>query len=261
MSDLESQRLVGANLPESDKFIDMAFPGISMKKSVVWIALATTAVYIVSCAMSLSFLEPSNNALIALGGAYGPGLANFQIYRLVFPLFLHASLLHLFFNLIFILHMGLGMEAKYGTKDFLVLYFVCGIVGNMLSMLVHPCVLSVGASTAGFGLIGGIITEIVLVWNKLSERVKNIYAVDIILFGLLMVVLSFGQTIDMFGHLGGFVAGVALICHFNKNVTSLPAWFITLRYVSCTICILIAVLTPLRVFFSIPAAMNCAATI
>lgn len=44
------------------------------------------------------------------------------------------------------------------------------------------------------GLVGAILAEIMLAWNKLDERMRKMYTLDIIAFGALMILMSYGQT-------------------------------------------------------------------
>ncbi|CDJ42724.1 rhomboid-like protein [Eimeria tenella] len=196
MSDIESQRVLGAGIPRTGRLIDVAFPNISLDKSIVVITLAQIAVYIMSCAMSSAF-EPTERVLYQLGATYGPGIRHLQAWRLIMPVFLHVGIVHLLFNVLFILHMGLDKEIKYGRTNFLILYFSSGLVGSILA-------------------------EILIVWHKLDERTRNMYTLDMTVFGALMILLSYGQTVDIWGHLGGFVCGFAVTCEFNKNIRDLP---------------------------------------
>ncbi|XP_026189881.1 rhomboid-like protease 3 [Cyclospora cayetanensis] len=257
MSDIESQRDLGAGLPRTNRIIDVAFPGLSMDKSIVLISLAQLGFYVLSCAMSSAF-KPSGRVLYQLGATYGPAIRHFQAWRLLMPVFLHAGIVHFLFNTLFILHMGLDKEAKYGRRNLLILYFSSALIGNMFTVLMHPCSLAVGASTAGFGLVGSILAEILIVWHKLDDITRNSYMLDVTVFGALMILLSYGQSVDFWGHLGGFVCGIALTCEFNKHIRDLPSWFGLVLNGARTICLGIAILTVSRVFFGIPLPMGCA---
>ena len=257
MSDIESQRVLGAGIPRTGRLIDVAFPNISLDKSIVLITLVQVGVYILSCAMSSAF-EPTERVLYQLGATYGPAIRHFQAWRLIMPVFLHVGIVHLLFNILFILHMGLDKEIKYGRTNFLMLYFSSALIGNMFTILMRPCSLAVGASTAGFGLVGSILAEILMVWHKLDERTRNMYTLDITIFGALMILLSYGQTVDIWGHLGGFVCGVAVTCELNKNIRDLPQWFGLVKEGTRTMCIGIVALTLIRVFLGLPMPMGCA---
>ncbi len=49
-------------------------------------------------------------------------------------MFTHAGFQHLFFNMLGLLFFGLPVERTLGSKEFLLLYFFCGIMDGMLSL-------------------------------------------------------------------------------------------------------------------------------
>ncbi|MHA1932309.1 MAG: rhomboid family intramembrane serine protease, partial [Promethearchaeota archaeon] len=82
---------------------------------------------------------------------------NYEIWRLLTPIFFHANELHLFSNSIALLLFGATVETNQNLSKpkFLVIYFVAGFVGNLFSLFLLPFdVISLGASGAIFGLIG-----------------------------------------------------------------------------------------------------------
>ncbi|KEP65196.1 UNVERIFIED_CONTAM: rhomboid protease ROM3 [Hammondia hammondi] len=171
-SDVENQSLLDSGNRTLRSWKDTVFPGISWDKSIVWITATQIIMYIISCVLSRSY-EPNERTLMLLGAAYAPAFSNFQLWRVVTPLFLHATILHLVLNLVFILHISLRLEERYGTKKFLVTYFLSG----------HAT-----------GIIGGMAAEVSVVWCKLSEELKRIYSMDICILAVLIYFLSFGRT-------------------------------------------------------------------
>ena len=99
------------------------------------------------------------------------------------------------------------MEPVYGHGRFLILYLLAGFGGNVLSFVMSPNI-SVGASTAIFGLLAG---EIALFIQNRKFFGAQLRPVMLNLIMLLAVNLSIGLVpgtrIDMFGHLGGLLAG------------------------------------------------------
>ncbi|KAL8275680.1 hypothetical protein Esti_000243 [Eimeria stiedai] len=101
-------------------------------------------------------------------------------------------------------HMGLDKEIKYGKKNFLILYFASAGFGTSSASCHHG---NVGKDISLTGLVGSILAETLMVWHKLDERTRNMYTLDITVFGALMILLSYGQTVT---------------CEFNKNIRDLP---------------------------------------
>jgi rhomboid protease GluP len=133
-----------------------------------------------------------------------------EVYRLLTAMFLHGSLTHLFFNGYALYIIGRNIETVYGHARFLLIYFLGGLTGSLLSLLfsTYP---SVGASGAIFALFGA---EIVFVYRHRKlfgsgayRQLQNM----IVMLGLNIVIgLTPGSRIDNWGHLGGFVGGLAL---------------------------------------------------
>ena len=93
-------------------------------------------------------------------------LAGKQYGRLLWAMFLHAGIEHIFNNMVLLLFLGAMIEKVTGHVTFLVLYFLSGIGGNLCSLLVKLLQMdysaSVGASGAIFGLDGVLLAWILL---------------------------------------------------------------------------------------------------
>lgn len=98
----------------------------------------------------------------------------------------------------------------------LVIYIISGISGNIFSLLCSPAGVKAGASTALYGMIGVIIGYIVINWNGLDRIGPAMKcqvwctAVLVIVFIFIFTPSSGNYSIDYYGHLGGFLAGVWL---------------------------------------------------
>jgi rhomboid protease GluP len=137
------------------------------------------------------------NALIRAG----------QVWRLITPVFLHASILHIAFNMYALFIYGRGIESRFGHVRFLLLYFLSGFAGNVLSFLLTPNP-SLGASTAIFGLIAAegvfLIQNRSLLGNRVNRSLMNLLYIAAI-----NLLIGFTTTgVDNFGHLGGLLGGV-----------------------------------------------------
>lgn len=96
------------------------------------------------------------------GALYAPLLLKGQgFYRLVTSIFLHADVSHLFNNMIVQFAGGEVVEKNLGHIRYGILYIVCGIAGNLVSVasdwLTGEYGYSVGASGAVFGVIGALL--------------------------------------------------------------------------------------------------------
>ena len=92
---------------------------------------------------------------------------SFEIWRFVMPMFLHANFSHLFFNCFSQVIFGSRLENKHGTSTLVWVYFLSGLGGVVFSSLVSDSI-SVGASTAIYGLMGSYAGALILNWRALD---------------------------------------------------------------------------------------------
>lgn len=143
-----------------------------------------------------NYLEPFGakiNSLIIQG----------QYWRFVTPMFLHADEIHLALNCYSLFIVGSQVEKIYGRFKFSLIYFVAGILGNIVSFAfsINP---AVGASGAIFGLTGAMLFFAM----KRPSLLKSSYGVNLIT--TIVINLAYGfmnSRIDNSAHMGGFVGG------------------------------------------------------
>ncbi|MFW9971041.1 MAG: rhomboid family intramembrane serine protease [Candidatus Odinarchaeota archaeon] len=133
-------------------------------------------------------------------------IENFEVWRLITSIFVHANLMHLFSNMIALLLFGATVEINKNISkiQYLIIYFFSGFIGNLFSLLLLPMnVVSLGASGAIFGLIG--VSFIIV---AMDYRPLLILALFYIGF---FIITSFSPGINylahIFGLLGGFLFG------------------------------------------------------
>lgn len=131
-----------------------------------------------------------------------------EIWRFITPVFLHASIPHVFFNMYGLFVLGAPLERHFGHGRFLALYFLAGFSGNVLSFLFgSENGYSVGASTAIFGLAAA--EGIFLYQNRklFGSQVRR--GIGNIIF-IIVINLFIGLTpgIDNWGHIGGLLGGL-----------------------------------------------------
>ena len=123
-------------------------------------------------------------------------------YRLVTAMFLHASLLHLAFNMLALYWLGTIVEHALGSWRFLLLYFVSGIAGSAGALVLsNPTAVTVGASGAIYGIMGALLV--------LEYRATGSFAGQALGLIVLNLALTFAiPNISVGGHLGGLVGGI-----------------------------------------------------
>ena len=123
-------------------------------------------------------------------------------YRLVSAMFLHASLLHLAFNMVALYWLGTIVEQAVGTGRFLLIYFAAGLAGSAGALLLtDPFIPTVGASGAIYGIMGALLV--------LEYRATGSFAGPALGLIVLNLALTFAiPNISIGGHIGGLVGGV-----------------------------------------------------
>jgi membrane associated rhomboid family serine protease len=79
----------------------------------------------------------------------------FEVWRFLSSVFLHGGLGHLAYNLFALALFGSILEKLIGGRRFLVVFFVTGLLANVVSVNFYDS--SLGASGAIFGVIGALI--------------------------------------------------------------------------------------------------------
>lgn len=128
-----------------------------------------------------------------------------EYWRLITPMFLHGSFMHLGFNMYALYIFGPGLERHFGHFRFVVLYILAGFAGNVVSMILSPAN-SLGSSTAIFGLLGA---EGVFMYRnrQLFGGMARRAITNIVTIALINLAIGLTPGIDNWGHLGGLVGG------------------------------------------------------
>ncbi|HHY54772.1 MAG TPA: rhomboid family intramembrane serine protease, partial [Chloroflexi bacterium] len=103
-----------------------------------------------------SFMDSNVRVLILMGAKVNHLIAQGEVWRLFTAIFLHGGILHLLFNLYALYALGPLLEGYTGHIRFLTIFLVSGLYGSLLSYAFSSPI-SVGASGAIFGLLGGTL--------------------------------------------------------------------------------------------------------
>ena len=141
------------------------------------------------------FAYASTQTIYEFGAMNGRTIQYFpsQIWRLVSAIFVHIGLEHFVMNMITLYFLGRQAEDIFGSWNFLFLYLMSGIIGNVFVFFFTPNVVAAGASTSLFGIFGAIITLRYAVRNPYIQQLGQSYLVLLVM--------------NLAGHLGGAVGG------------------------------------------------------
>lgn len=190
----ETRQTFELRLPKKTPYVTFSILGLT----VFVFLLQILSVYLIGGDLPAALMIKSNKYIQAG-----------QIWRLITPILLHddSSILHIGFNMYALFVLGPNLERFYGHFRFLILYLVSGFAGILCSFVFSESN-SLGASTSIFGLIAA---ELIFVYlnrhlfgSKFRSALSNILIIIVINLGL-----GFTPGIDMFGHLGGLIGGLA----------------------------------------------------
>ena len=164
-----------------------------------------------------------------VGGDDGSVIADFalsratvgdgEVWRLVTAGFLHAGLLHLFFNMYSLYILGSMLEPAVGRLRFGLIYFVSLLTGSFGALLLQETGFTVGASGAIFGLMGAAV---VIMRNRGIDPMESGLGLWI---GLNLLITFTIPGISIGGHIGGLVGGalVAALLYEAPQRMRIPA--------------------------------------
>jgi membrane associated rhomboid family serine protease len=170
------------------------------------------AVYLIGVAQGTGIDDPEGEIYRKLW-LYGPDVANGDWWRLITSAFLHASILHIAFNLLALWWIGGPLEAAIGHWRYLTIYLISGLAGAAGALLLDPTAVTLGASGAIYGLLGAMV---VIQWQQTGTIAGP--ALTLILVNLAITFLIPGISIG--GHLGGLAGGVLAtlaLTHFGTR--------------------------------------------
>jgi len=201
-----------------------------------------TIMYIVELAidgidLQKAFLEVSHTGFFIKWGSriLSNIVLDYEIWRVVTPLFIHLTFMHWLFNSISILIWGSLLEAFIKPVRMIILFMAAGIAGNCFALcFANDREPSIGASTAIFGIFGGMAAFILLNWWKLPRQ-QRAYFICIVVFIIIMnFVMGLGSMMsnksskgknsgkDILAHVGGLLAGMCFgmfVCEWKAVAT------------------------------------------
>ncbi len=133
-----------------------------------------------------------------------PVLIPIRPWTLITYMFLHAGPMHLLFNMLALYFFGPRLELRLGSRQFLWLYFLSGLMGAILSVIT-PTAAIVGASGAVFGVLLGYARywprDVIYIWGILPIEARW------------LVVIMTG--LSLYGGVGGGRGGIAHFAHLG----------------------------------------------
>ncbi|ASI98957.1 rhomboid family intramembrane serine protease [Thermococcus celer] len=179
-------------------------------KATFTLFLINVAVYTVESILSLNPFAISGWVLKLLGQWNYAVLHYGWWWQPFTAMFVHVGILHIGFNMYFLLVMGRQLEGIIGPKRLVLVYLVSGLAGNLLTLLMSPMVVSAGASGALFGIAGALILITGVVGGNIQGALMNAF--------VLFLINSLLPGVNALAHLGGLLVGMAMGYYYGKRI-------------------------------------------
>jgi rhomboid protease GluP len=118
-------------------------------------------------------------------------------------LFVHFDITHILWNMVGLYYFGKLNESQFSNRQFYAIYFISGLLGNLVSLIpffVPPDVPSGGASGAIFGLVGSFVA--------IRRKARDLGAA--LLYAAVIFISSSGPGVNIYAHLFGLLGGIVL---------------------------------------------------
>jgi rhomboid protease GluP len=179
---------------------------------------ANVAVYGYTCFLSGDVT--TSEAVLLNYGQYNLAVLNGEIWRLFTAMFIHADIAHIVGNMLFLLIFGLRAEKLFDLKEYFLVYFLSGLAGGFLTLLLGPNTVSVGASGAIFGMIGASTIY--------ARRAIGSSIITALLYSFFLLIINISLNVNVFAHLGGLITG--LVMGYMLATTRKPGQIVTYQY-------------------------------
>ena len=214
-----------------------------------WIIAINVTVFVLQHVFGLwmtAAKEGVGDRTMPMGGVSVNALLDHQVWTILTSLFVHQNFFHLLFNVLAIWWAGSRVVALLGSKVFLQVYCVSGLVGSALQLTVSyffmgtPAFNIIGASACALGLV--LAFAAIMPHESVTKMLYFIIPMNVTMRHLAVAVLGLNALMGLsglawhgaswsdyasFAHLGGALAGwyyVRLLGYGGQPMTYEQLW-------------------------------------
>jgi len=174
----------------------------SLLSPTIILVTVNVLVYICTSLVGGSFIETDYEVMRTFG-QHNLNVFEGQYWQLISSMFVHADIIHLGLNMLFLLIFGLRVEELFTSEEYFFVYMISGIAGNIMTLfLMSLYTVSVGASGAIFGMYGAGLIYMRKTFGQSIARA--------LLYAFLLLMLSTGTGVNIVAHFGGLAAGLII---------------------------------------------------
>lgn len=177
---------------------------------------------------------------------YRPDL-RYQVWRFFFYAFLHAGWVHLAFNLLVQLLVGLPLEMVHGSLRICTIYMAGVLAGSLGTSVLDSEVYLVGASGGVYALLAAHLANVLINYSSMQYGVVRLVAVCLVasvdvgyaIYNSYMphsAGLPVSYISHIMGALAGLVIGVVVLKNFSQKLHNQLYWWMCLGcYMTCVV--------------------------
>jgi len=158
-------------------------------------------VYAYTSVVGGNFLETDYEVLLRWG-QFNSFVINGWYWQLLTSMFVHVNFIHLFLNMLFLLIFGFRAEELFSIEEYFSIYFLSGLSGNLLTLLMPPNTVSAGASGAIFGIFGACT---IYLRKTFGQSIMGA-----LMYSFFLLMMTAGRGVNLLAHFGGLVAGLMI---------------------------------------------------
>ena len=164
--------------------------------------------YVCTSIIGGDFITTGDSAILLFGQVNYFVIYYGWYWQLFTSIFVHVSIVHLLGNMFFLLIFGLRAEELFSLKEYLLIYFLSGLAGNLLSLAFGPYsapgipFVSAGASGAIFGVFGACIIYV--------RRAVGQSIITALMYAFFLFMINIGPGVNFLAHLGGLAVGLLI---------------------------------------------------
>ena len=170
-------------------------------------------VYAYTSVVGGNFIETDPGVLERLG-QFNLYVMNGWYWQLLTSIFVHVNVIHLFGNMFFLLIFGFRAEEFFNDEELFFIYFMSGLSGNLLTLLMPLNTVSAGASGAIFGTFGACT---IYLRKRFGQSVMGA-----LVYSFFLLMITAGENVNNLAHFGGLVAGLLIgyaLAKSRKTIT------------------------------------------
>jgi membrane associated rhomboid family serine protease len=180
------------------------------------ICIACVSVFLAQEVSRVLFHAPGWNFWLLWFGLVPVAVTHGFLWQLFTYIFLHETIWHILFNLLYLCMFGADLERAWGSRKFYIYFFICGIGAGVINVIVKTIMDPHGHGSATIptiGASGAIYGVLLAVAVIMPHRQVWVFPLPVTVSMRVFVIVM--GAIEFFGTLGAGGDDVSHVCHLG----------------------------------------------